>query len=75
VRTPPEADPALPKLLANPRLKISNKAPKIRPLTPASESILLVAREKQCIAPREQIRLITSTTIELALRLEGKDRG
>lgn len=36
-----------PKLLTTPRLKIRSNAPKIRPLTPASESILLVAREKQ----------------------------
>ena len=70
-----EADPAPPILFANPRLNISNSAPKIRPLTPASESILLVASEKQWIAPREQIRLMASTTIEDTLKLEGRDRG
>ena len=39
--------PGPPKLPATPRLKMSNSAPKIRPLTPASESIRLLASEKQ----------------------------
>ena len=37
----------LPNVPITPRLKIRSSAPKTRPLTPASESILLVAREKQ----------------------------
>ena len=76
----PETDP--PRLLAPlaivvipPRLKINSSAPKIRPLTPASESIRLVASVKQWIAPSEQIRLTTSTTIEVAERLVGRLGG
>ena len=58
-----------------PRLKMSSKAPKIRPLIPASESIRFVASEKQCSAPSEQIRLMTITTIDVAERLVGRLRG
>ena len=49
----PDADPdaakvdEFPMLPTTPRLNIRSSAPKTRPLIPASESILLVAREKQ----------------------------
>ena len=53
---------------AKPKLKISNRAPKTKPLTPASESIRLLASEKQCMAPKEQIRLTPKTTIEVGVK-------
>ena len=62
--------PSVPDTLtfpAKPRLKISSKAPKIKPLTPASESIRLLASEKQWMAPNEQIRLTPKTTIEVGV--------
>jgi hypothetical protein len=54
-------------LPAKPRLKISSRAPKINPLTPASESIRLLASEKQWMAPNEQIRLTPKTTSEVGV--------
>jgi hypothetical protein len=62
-------------LPAKPKLKISNSAPKISPLTPASESIRLLASEKQCMAPKEQIRLTPKTTIEVGVKLVRVLRG
>jgi len=56
------------RLPAKPRLKISSRAPKINPLTPASESIRLLASEKQWMAPNEQIRLTPKTTSEVVVK-------
>jgi hypothetical protein len=63
------------RLPTTPRLKISSSAPKIIPLTPASDSMRLVANEKQWIAPKEQIRLMPRTTRKTVLRLDGMVRG
>ncbi len=57
-----EAFDSLELVPTSPRLKISKSAPKIIPRIPASESIRLVVNEKQWIAPREQTKLIPSTT-------------
>jgi len=60
------------KLLpTRPRLKISNSAPKTIPRIPASDNIRLVVREKQWIAPNEQIKLIPSTTRNEVPSVEG----
>ena len=69
----PVSDPL--RLPATPKLKISNKAPKTNPLTPASESIRLPASEKQWMAPNEQIRLTPNTTIETGVRPARVLRG
>jgi hypothetical protein len=69
----PVSDPL--RLPATPKLKISNSAPKISPLTPASESIRLPASEKQCMAPKEQIRLTPKTTIEVGVKAVRVLRG
>lgn len=73
VSSVPVSDPL--KLPAIPKLKISSKAPKTSPLTPASDSIRLVANEKQCMAPREQIRLTPRTTRLVAVKLVGRFSG
>ncbi len=68
----PDARPLVPDPLAlpaKPKLKINSRAPKTNPLTPASESIRLLASEKQWIAPKEQIRLTPKTTIEVIVKL------
>ncbi len=67
----PGARPAVPDPLtlpAKPKLKINSRAPKTNPLTPASDSIRLLASEKQWIAPKEQIRLTPNTTIAVVVK-------
>ena len=72
-------DPLAPTLTAvapaMPKLKISNSAPKIIPLIPASDSNRLVASCAQCSAPIEQISSTASTTMKEAVKLVGKLRG
>ncbi len=63
------------KLPTSPKLKISRSAPKIIPLTPASDNMRLVASEKQWIAPKEQITVIPRTTKKTMLRLDGIVKG
>jgi hypothetical protein len=62
----PVSDPL--RLPATPKLKMNNRAPKTNPLTPASESIRLLASEKQWMAPKEQIRLTPKTTIGVSVK-------